>query len=135
MESSPHYKNKDEAQALMNRGERVSHLWPDDCYYAHLSLYHFALPFVQGKTVLDAGSGGGYGAAYLAEHGASSVIAVDVDPDDDSYIRPFIEPKVETFHTHLVRLFHRAIDVYRQQGPLVFWTRALTFIFRKNTGA
>ncbi|NJK81137.1 MAG: class I SAM-dependent methyltransferase [Chloroflexaceae bacterium] len=29
-------------------GERVTHLRPDAYYYAHLSIYHFALPFCQG---------------------------------------------------------------------------------------
>ena len=59
-------------------GERVTHLYPNDCYFAHLSIYHFALPFARGKVVLDAGSGSGYGAKFLAEHGASFVQGVDV---------------------------------------------------------
>src|SRR5262249_5774562 len=57
--------------------ERVTHLFPNDCYVAHLSLYAFARPLVQGATVLDAGSGAGYGAAYLADHGARTVLAID----------------------------------------------------------
>ncbi len=58
-------------------GERVTHLYPNDCYFAHLSLYHFALPYTQGGIVLDAGSGSGYGANFLAEHGAAQVHGVD----------------------------------------------------------
>jgi 2-polyprenyl-3-methyl-5-hydroxy-6-metoxy-1,4-benzoquinol methylase/glycosyltransferase involved in cell wall biosynthesis len=61
-------------------GERVTHLYPNDCYFAHLSVYHFILPFVKGKIVLDAGSGSGYGSAYLADHGARFVEGIDVNP-------------------------------------------------------
>jgi O-antigen biosynthesis protein len=59
-------------------GERVSHLYPNDCYYAHLSIYNFALPFAKDGLVLDAGAGTGYGSAYLAEHGAKFVYGVDI---------------------------------------------------------
>ncbi len=59
-------------------GERVSHLYPNDCYYAHLAVYHFALQFCQGGMVLDAGSGAGYGSAYLADHGARCVYGIDL---------------------------------------------------------
>ena len=59
--------------------ERICHLRPDACYYAHLSAYRFALPYCKDRIVLDAGSGSGYGSAYLAEHGASSVCGIDID--------------------------------------------------------
>ena len=42
--------------------------------------YMFAVHYVVGKRVLDAGTGYGYGAAVLAASGASSVLAVDIDP-------------------------------------------------------
>ena len=58
------------AEEVTDGGERVTHLYPNDCYYAHLSIYYFALQFCQGGLVLDAGSGAGYGSAYLADHGA-----------------------------------------------------------------
>jgi hypothetical protein len=54
----PSFEQIDE---IMNKGERVTHLYPNDCYYGHLSIYYFALQFCQGGTVLDAGSGAGYG--------------------------------------------------------------------------
>ncbi|MBR0656685.1 class I SAM-dependent methyltransferase [Plastoroseomonas arctica] len=62
-------------QALTNDGERmiVGNMWG---YWAHLSIYCFALQFGAGRRVLDAGSGSGYGAAYLARHGAQ-VLALD----------------------------------------------------------
>lgn len=63
-----------------NDGERmvVANFWP---YWAHLSIYHFALPFAAGRRVLDAGAGEGYGAAYLARHGAQSVRALEFSPE------------------------------------------------------
>lgn len=56
-------------ETLTNAGERmiVGNMWG---YWEHLSIYCFALPFAAGRRVLDAGSGAGYGAAYLARHGA-----------------------------------------------------------------
>lgn len=68
-------------------GERVSHLYPNDCYYAHLSIYYFASQFTQGKRVLDAGSGAGYGSAYLAEHGADFVQALDISEQGVAFSR------------------------------------------------
>ncbi len=58
--------------------ERVSHLQRDHLYFAHLSIYWFALRFCTGKTVLDAGSGTGYGSAYLADNGAREVHGIDI---------------------------------------------------------
>jgi 2-polyprenyl-3-methyl-5-hydroxy-6-metoxy-1,4-benzoquinol methylase len=58
--------------------ERVSHLVQDATYHGHLSIYQFAARFCQDARVLDAGSGAGYGAAYLAEAGARHVLGVDV---------------------------------------------------------
>jgi SAM-dependent methyltransferase len=67
--------------AITNGGERVTHLYPNDCYYAHLSLYRFALQFGRQKSVLDAGSGTGYGSAYLADRGAREVWGIDISAD------------------------------------------------------
>ncbi len=47
----------------------------------HVARYLFAIKFVQGMRVLDAGTGPGYGAMLLADSGASEVIAVDIDHD------------------------------------------------------
>ena len=40
---------------ISDGGERVLHLYPNDCYFAHLSIYRFALDLCRGRTVLDAG--------------------------------------------------------------------------------
>ena len=52
----------------------------------HLKRYAFALPYAEGKEVLDAACGVGYGTAYLAE-AATHVIGVDVDADTLDYAR------------------------------------------------
>jgi len=65
--------------------ERVSHLWPNDCYFAHLAVYRFASDYAIDAQVLDAGSGMGYGSAYLADKGAARVIGVDIDCTSVAY--------------------------------------------------
>ena len=49
--------------------------------------YMFAVHYVVGKRVLDAGTGYGYGAAVLAASGASSVLAVDIDQELSQRLR------------------------------------------------
>jgi len=68
----------DEAQEIAFGGERVTHLYPNDLYYAHLSIYWFASRFVKDQIVLDAGCGDGYGIHYLAEHGAKRIVGIDI---------------------------------------------------------
>jgi SAM-dependent methyltransferase len=45
----------------------------------HVARYLHAATFACGKRILDAGTGLGYGAAILADSGAASVCAVDID--------------------------------------------------------
>jgi ubiquinone/menaquinone biosynthesis C-methylase UbiE len=45
----------------------------------HLKRYQFAATYTQGKNVLDAATGVGYGAAYLSQ-AANQVIGIDIDP-------------------------------------------------------
>jgi SAM-dependent methyltransferase len=66
-----------EWRSLANQGERVTHLYPNDSYYAHLSIYSFAAQFCQNGVVLDAGSGSGYGSNYLASKGCRFVYGID----------------------------------------------------------
>jgi SAM-dependent methyltransferase len=65
-------------EEISSEGERVTHLYPNDSFYAHLSVYYFATQFCQNGNVLDAGSGAGYGSAYLADHGAKFVDAIEL---------------------------------------------------------
>lgn len=87
---------------ITDRGERVTHLYPNDCYYAHLSLYGFGLPFVRGRRVLDAGSGSGYGTAYLASHGAASATGWEVSPKAVTFSRR---------HFRLPNLTYECVDL------------------------
>jgi SAM-dependent methyltransferase len=45
----------------------------------HLARYRWAATLVEGKRVLDAGCGTGYGAELLAREGAAAVVGVDID--------------------------------------------------------
>jgi 2-polyprenyl-3-methyl-5-hydroxy-6-metoxy-1,4-benzoquinol methylase len=74
-------RGRAELAVVSNGGERVTHLYPNDGYYMHLSIYRFAVPLARGRHVLDAGSGAGYGACYLAEQGAAFVHGIEVDPE------------------------------------------------------
>ncbi len=68
-------------ETISIHGERVTHLYPNDLYYAHLSIYRFAEQFCEDRVVLDAGSGGGYGTAYLAKSGARLAWGIDIGAD------------------------------------------------------
>jgi SAM-dependent methyltransferase len=48
--------------------------------YEHWHRYCYALPFIEGKTVLDIASGEGYGSAFLAAH-ARLVYGVDISEE------------------------------------------------------
>lgn len=90
-------------------GERVDPRVRNDLFYAHLSLYGFARPFAIEGRVLDAGSGSGYGAAWLAEQGARSVLGLDVDPHAVAFSRAhFSRPGLD--------LDFRVMDVERITG-------------------
>jgi SAM-dependent methyltransferase len=52
----------------------------------HRKRYEFALPYCEGREVLDAGCGVGYGTAVLAPH-ARRVVGVDLDPAAIAYAR------------------------------------------------
>ncbi|MBF0320918.1 MAG: class I SAM-dependent methyltransferase [Nitrospirae bacterium] len=67
-------------RGLLDFGERVTHLTPNDMYYAHLSIYRFAMGRAANKIVLDAGCGEGYGSAYMARSGAGFVHGIEIGP-------------------------------------------------------
>lgn len=60
-------------------GERFTPECVREIAYEHWHRYAFALSLVEGKQVLDAACGEGFGAALLAGK-AASVLAIDVDP-------------------------------------------------------
>jgi ubiquinone/menaquinone biosynthesis C-methylase UbiE len=73
---------------LKYTGERViedanSHQSPN--YLRHMAAYRFAQTYVQGKSVLDCGSGSGYGAFFLIRNGAGQVVGVDVSDEAIQY--------------------------------------------------
>jgi SAM-dependent methyltransferase len=105
------------ARDISNRGERVTigNTWS---YYAHLSIYRFALPYCRtGSRVLDVGCGTGYGAAYLADHGAK-VLAYDGAADAIAYAR---------------RRFPRVhFEVQDLGGPLPLADRSFSLVLSSN---
>ena len=66
-------------------GENVSPEVANDLFVAHLSIYAFAAPHVQGGRVLDIGCGAGYGSEFLRNAGATEVIGLDLDPRNIRY--------------------------------------------------
>jgi len=75
------------AAGLTPFGESV---WPgvrNDLFLAHESIYRFFATFAAGRRVLDAGCGTGYGAFALAQAGARTVHAVDIDRRSIAYGR------------------------------------------------
>lgn len=74
-------------EEIADQGERVSHLHQDFVFFGHLSIYDYATRYCQGARVLDVGCGAGYGAAYLLEHGAASVVGVDASAKAIAFCR------------------------------------------------
>jgi SAM-dependent methyltransferase/polyhydroxyalkanoate synthesis regulator phasin len=62
---------------VSDAGERVVGTVRDYNYYSHLSIYRFALEYLQGKYVLDCGCGTGYGTEYLTQNGAARAVGAD----------------------------------------------------------
>jgi SAM-dependent methyltransferase len=110
---------------ISGTGERVSHLYPNDVYYAHLSIYLFALQFCHGKTVLDAGSGAGYGSAYLVENGAHSVDAFDIEEKAVSFSRHHFSRSNLTYH---VMSIEKITGFPKQHFDVVFSSNALEHV-------
>jgi SAM-dependent methyltransferase len=102
-------------------GERVTHLSPNDCYYAHLSLYYFSLAYCKDGIVLDAGSGAGYGSNYLAKNGVRQVKAIDISEKAIAFSKDYFQqPNLE----------YQAMDL---QEIIGFEPHSFDFIFSSNT--
>lgn len=89
----------DDAGSLGITGERTVPDVPDENYWfqRHVVAYRLAAAKAEGLRVLDAGCGEGYGAAMLAEAGAASVVAVDLDEATIAHVRETY-PQVEAVH-------------------------------------
>lgn len=74
---------------LRNRGggERVSPDCADENFDNHRRVYEFASQFVEGKAVLDCGSGNGYGTALLFDRGAKTAVGIDYSDEAVSFSR------------------------------------------------
>lgn len=105
---------------VTDSGERVTHLWPNDCYFAHLSVYRFAARLCEGGVVLDAGCGTGYGSAHLANKGARQVHGIDISEKAATFSRD---------HFPRANLEFRVMDVERIKG---FPARSFDLIFSSN---
>ena len=108
-------------EQISDSGERVTHLHPNDCYFAHLSLYYFATRFCQNGMVLDAGSGAGYGSAYLAKHGARFVYGTDLSDKAIAFSQHYF---------NLPNLEYRAMTLEAITG---FSPQTFDCIFSSNT--
>lgn len=73
---------------LPDDGERmIPELHRNSLAYAdHIARYESALPFVQGKTVLDIASGSGYGTRMISQY-AKKVYGVDISEDAVAYAK------------------------------------------------
>jgi 2-polyprenyl-3-methyl-5-hydroxy-6-metoxy-1,4-benzoquinol methylase len=66
--------------ALSFTGERFHPDLAGEMWSEHWHRYHFVLPLIAGKAVLDVASGEGYGSALMATR-ALSVAGIDISPD------------------------------------------------------
>jgi 2-polyprenyl-3-methyl-5-hydroxy-6-metoxy-1,4-benzoquinol methylase len=117
---------------ITDRGERVVHLRTDEGFYDHLSVYHFASQYCKDRTVLDAGSGTGYGAAYLADHGAERVFGIDISPKAIEFSQAHFQRPNLQFDTmsleHINGFPYRSFDVITSSNTLEHLTNVSAFL-------
>lgn len=85
-------------------------------YYEHLARYLFSMQFVKHKSVLDTGSGAGYGSHLLSKYGnAKKVYGIDIDRKSVLYASEKYKNKGVTFAiddvTKLKTIKNSSIDV------------------------
>jgi len=78
--------NPPDASALPFTGERFTPECVREIWYEHWHRYVFARRLAQGRRVLDAACGEGYGSAMLAD-GAVEVVGVDIDAPSIAHAR------------------------------------------------
>jgi 2-polyprenyl-3-methyl-5-hydroxy-6-metoxy-1,4-benzoquinol methylase len=97
---------------LLARAERVNHLQPDASFIAHLSIYRFAKNLTRNAVVLDVGSGTGYGAHYLAGHGAKLVLGIDSDRSAVKFSRRYFFRENLRFRVARAEDVQKLVDDY-----------------------
>ena len=95
---------------VTNGGERVIHLYRNDCFYAHLAVYRFALNWCRGKDIIDAGCGTGYGCDYLIRNGAASVLGLDSAPEAVETCRKYFHQAGLEFQQLDLRQIHKLTE-------------------------
>ena len=106
---------------IADEGERVSHLNRDSNFFAHLSIYDFAVPFCQQGIVMDAGCGAGYGSDLFAQKGARHVFGIDAS-------RKAIE-----FSRHHFQRPNLSFEQMKLEQVEGFAPKSLDFIFSSQT--
>jgi SAM-dependent methyltransferase len=106
-------------------GERVSHLHRSHFFYAHLSIYDFAVPFCKDAVVLDAGSGAGYGAAHLADAGAEYVLGIDISDRAVEFSKHHFQRGNLDFRLMSVE---RVADLWPQRFDVIFSSNTLEHV-------
>jgi len=85
-------------ERIVPEAENCEPLFALKMYQEHIARYLFAAQACQGKRVLDAGSGVGYGSNLLARLGAASVTAFDISEDAVRHAREhYAHPKAQFF--------------------------------------
>jgi SAM-dependent methyltransferase len=116
-------------EEISSGGERVTHLYPNDCFYAHLSIYYFATQFCQNCYVLDAGSGAGYGSAYLVDHGAKFVNAIELSEESVAFSKHhFKRPNLQ----YQVMDLNNLVGFEPQSFDLIFTSNVLEHVLGVN---
>ena len=110
-----------DAEEISDQGERVSHLRRDAGYWAHLSIYDYAAQLCADAIVLDAGSGAGYGSAFLAGRGARHVTGIVASPKAVAFSRHYFRQASVAF---------QEMSLERIEG---FPAQGFDLIFSSNT--
>lgn len=77
----------DVSSELEFTGERFTPDCVREIWYEHMHRYALAARLCQGRHVLDAACGEGYGSALMAKHGAATVAGVDLSEDAVAHAR------------------------------------------------
>ncbi len=108
-------EKKSQSSSLPDTGERMIPTQQGEVsivFARHTLTYEYALQFVEGKTVLDAGCGTGYGSHMLASR-ARRVTGIDLSAEAIDYSRShFTAPNLDFIQMDVTQLgFRRAFDV------------------------